>query len=154
LKRLSGPGDAAAHIELLSQEYEFVWATSQPGAARTRAMELLLAEMRMLGLRVDEAHERRRSLMASGSSGQRLVAIAILQVKPAHDAFLWLAERVATEPPFVGFQAALALLHAAKQEDLEQPEQLRVALIMARRSCGPELVEHAYLLDEALQYLV
>lgn len=156
LAQLAGPAGAAARIEVLSQRYDLIWATLPPSQARLELLDLVVDQMRTQDLTIDdEGDVCRHSLMFSGSPGRRLAAIASLQVRPTQAAFSWLADRVASELSFVGFQAALALLYAAQQLDAkEYREELLLALHRARRSCGPERVAHARRLDEALHHLL
>lgn len=95
----------------LATEYERVRASMAPGDPRTRRMEGVVAKMRALGRAV---FPLRHELMASASPGQRLVAMASMQVSPDYEALDWLVSRLNDEKPFVSYHAAVALLMAAR----------------------------------------
>jgi hypothetical protein len=101
---------AVAALQKLADDYELVRATMDPSAERTRAMTRVLVKMRTLALTA--WHELPR-FIASASSGQRLAAIAMLQVKPDASHIGWLIERLTSERPFMGYAAAEALRRAA-----------------------------------------
>ena len=80
-------GEAAAQttgvrqqIQTLAQKYETLRATLKPGSDRTRKLEAILSEMRILTSQIDEA--TRKDFQNSGSPGERLAAVAWLQVYP------------------------------------------------------------------------
>lgn len=91
----------------LAAEYERVRAAMPPSAARTREMSQIMRRMITLALAaapyIDE-------FANSQSPGERLVAVAILQIRFDARYTDWLVRRVVEEKPFVGFQAAGALL--------------------------------------------
>jgi hypothetical protein len=116
--------------EQLAAEYERVRASMLPGDRRTRAMEVVVAKMRTIGR---AAFPLRHEFARSASPGRRLQAIAILQLEPDYDLLGWLAERPATEKPFVAYHAVVALRAAA--EDARAPVHaavLRLAMEQAR----------------------
>jgi hypothetical protein len=53
-------------------------------------------------------------LVKGSTAGERLAAVALLEVKPKLEYVDWLAARVGTEQPFVGYHAALALRFPAR----------------------------------------
>jgi hypothetical protein len=59
-------------------------------------------------------------LIESDSAGEHLAAIVMLQVGPNLDYLDWLAKRLGVEKPFIGKQAALALLVAARSCDIKE----------------------------------
>ena len=81
------------------------------GLDRTRKMSSIASQFRSLAA---PAYELLPELVVSSSSGERLAAICILQQVPSTKYLNWLAERVAVEKPFVGYQATLALLSAVR----------------------------------------
>lgn len=96
----------------LAVEYETIRGSMPSGDARTRRMEAVMAKMRALGRAICPL---RHELMVSPSPGQRLAAIAALQVSPDYEALDWLASRLTKdERPFVSYHAAVALVTAAK----------------------------------------
>ena len=75
------------------------------------------------------AYFLRRQLRSSSNAGERLAAIAMLQVKPEPDALAWLSERFPPhEKPFVAYHAAVALRAAVQGLPFEQLGPLRGAL--------------------------
>ncbi|MBK1657446.1 hypothetical protein [Paracraurococcus ruber] len=110
LARSVPAGFLRQEVERLAAEYERVRGSMPGGAARTRAMEVVVAKMRTIGR---AAWPLRNELVQSASPGRRLHAIAILQVEPDYDLLEWLAERPAVETPFVTYHAMVALDAAA-----------------------------------------
>lgn len=113
VEELTEPSDMGfvrAQAEALAAEYEKVRSSMRSSDARTREMEKVVAKMRVLGR---AAFGLRHEFSVSPSPGLRLQAVAILQVLPDPEYLDWLVDRVATEPPFVGYHAAVALLVAA-----------------------------------------
>jgi hypothetical protein len=97
--------------ETLAAEYERVRASMLPGDERTRRMEVVVAKMRTIGRAI---FPLRHEFASSPSPGMRLVAISALQVEPDYEMLDWLAERLGTERPFVGYHALVALLVAIR----------------------------------------
>ncbi len=99
------------------------------GDDRTRAMAVLVAQMRALG---QAAFPFRGELAFSSDAGQRLAAIAIAQVQPDPAMLEWLASRVGpSERPFVQYNAAQALVIAARNGDASQAVSLEQAYVIA-----------------------
>jgi hypothetical protein len=109
-------------LKLKAREYEDLRAKFSPGADRTRKLEETLSEMRKLAAQIDE--ETRMDLQKSGSPGERLAAVARLQVYPQMDALFWLADRIGAEKPFIAYHAALALLAAARDPNVSAQQVL------------------------------
>lgn len=109
-------------IQPLAQEYETLRATLKPGSERTQKMEAILSEMRKLMPQIDE--ETRKELQNSGSPGERLAAVAWLQVYPWADSLQWLADRIGAEKPFIGYHAGVALLTAARDRNVPAQQVL------------------------------
>ena len=100
-------------VRALAKRYQEFRGNMPTGSERTARLDEIAAQMRAI------AGESRRflpELMASNQAGDRLAAIAILQIKPADDALDWLAARVdpQAEQAFIGYNAAVALRIAAK----------------------------------------
>ncbi len=95
-----------AHLERLAKEYDTLRAAMPAGTERTRAMNKIMAQMRVLGpslsLLVND-------LKSSGSAGERLAALAIMQMDTRKADLSWIADRFPKEAPFVFYQAALLL---------------------------------------------
>ena len=117
-------------VLVLAARYERERAARAPGPERTTAMEEVTRPMRALAL---AAYPMLDTLMNSDSPGQRLAAVAFLQIKPNPDAIPWLAQRFATEAPFIKYQAALALRNGAKLLPTEHRDRLRSAVQEAKK---------------------
>lgn len=102
----------------LAAEYRQVRGSMPSGEARTRAMSVLVAQMRTLG---QAAYPFRGELAFNDDPGQRIAAIAIAQVQPDPTMLGWLASRIGpTERPFVQYHALLALLIAIRNGDASE----------------------------------
>lgn len=130
--RKSPPGSEAYYQQLLvlAGEYENIRKTMEPGDARTRKMEILASKMRSMALSVNTFL---KDLAQSSSPGQRLAAVCILQAIQDPDYISWLAERLSTEKPFIGYHAALALLNGVRNLKRTNLEQLRSAVNTAKQ---------------------
>jgi hypothetical protein len=64
----------------LAVEYERIRATMRPSDSRTRRMEVVLTKMRTLAF---AAYPLLDQLTNSSSAGERLAAVAILEVRPS-----------------------------------------------------------------------
>jgi hypothetical protein len=113
----------------LAKEYETIRESMAPGAERTRRMNGIVAQMRTISL---AAKPLLTGLSHSDSPGRRLAAITILQMSPNAKYADWLAERMATENPFIFFHAALALLETVRAKGTVFPHRLRRALNRAK----------------------
>ena len=107
----SDPGIIRREARSLALEYERVRASMPPSDRRTGAMEVVLAQMRTIGR---AAFPLRHELRVSYSPGERLMAIATLQVVRDYDLINWLVDRVEKELPFVSFQALVAIREALR----------------------------------------
>jgi hypothetical protein len=74
-------------------------------------MEQVASQMKSLALAAQPLLD---DLKKSDSAGERLPAVTFLEIKPREDSLDRLVERIATERPFIGYHAALALLAAAR----------------------------------------
>jgi hypothetical protein len=97
---------AKNQIRELALEYSRVRSSMTPGSARTAQLDRIVARMRTLSLL---AIPILPTLTRSKEPGERLAAIAALQVQPDARYSQWLLERMSTEQPFIFFHAALAL---------------------------------------------
>jgi hypothetical protein len=151
-----------AQVRVLAEEFENLRAALPPGEERTRRCESVAAQMRSFAL-APGARFLPGLLMNSNSPGERLAAIAILQVMPQGEALSWLADRVASDQPFIGYHAALALVYAVRAfrenlgllDDRHYLLELRRAIDTARLSLGGELAgtDRAALVGEAERLL-
>ena len=120
-----------AQVLQLAREYERIRATMSSGDPRTRRMEVVVTKMRTLAL---AAYPLLRDLVSSDSPGERLAAVAILQVRPDPEYLDWLATRLAEDKPFIGYHAAVALLVAVRRLDPPHYARLQEAIQKARKS--------------------
>jgi len=105
-------GVAQRNMQLLVSEYDDLRERMPSSAARTRAMNEVVAKMRTLSL---AARPVLPSFMSGHSAGDRLAAVCILQVVPEFGFFQWLVERIKSEnQPFILFHSAVAILSLVK----------------------------------------
>ncbi|MBV8772924.1 MAG: hypothetical protein JO166_11440 [Deltaproteobacteria bacterium] len=134
--RVAGNTDISVvrrQVQDLAGEYEAIRASLPSGDERTRRMETVVTKMRTLSR---AALPLLLELTRSPSPGERLAAIATLQMAPRPDYLSWLAERFRTEKPFIQFHAAVALLSAARVLDHSHASDLKVAIRSAREAIG------------------
>ena len=93
-------------LRQLCIEYETVRNVLPSGEERTRAMTNILVRMRTLAPSVAQFLDE---LKASSSAGNRLAAVAIMQVNPSLADADWLLERFRSDTPFIFFQSATVL---------------------------------------------
>lgn len=98
-------------LQQLCIEYDTIRKVMPAGAERTHAMTQVLIKMRTLGPAVDKFLAE---LKSSASPGNRLAAIAIMQIEPDKADISWLLERFKGEQPFIFFHAAVALQSVAR----------------------------------------
>jgi hypothetical protein len=115
LPQARDPESALAALRSLAREYDQVRAEMASGRERTDRMTKIVHTMRALALA--GYGELDRFARSPNSAGERLVAIAMLQVQPDPTYFPWLIERISHEQPFVAFQAIEALHRAAVSPD-------------------------------------
>ena len=120
---------ARREIEDLATEYERIRRSMPAGDERTRRMEVVASRMRTLAL---STYPLLPELTNSSSAGSRLAAVATLQAIPDARFTTWLGKRVATERPFVGYHAAIALLSAARALDVSDLPAVSLAAEEAR----------------------
>jgi hypothetical protein len=124
------PDNVKGQVQSLAQRYERERASRPPGNERTAVMENITSELRRLAL---VAYPMIDDLTASSSPGDRLAAIAFLQIKPDAKWVDWLADCIAKETPFVRFQAALALRNAARALPEGDRTAVRAAIAKAKK---------------------
>jgi hypothetical protein len=140
-------------VAALAQEYEHIRSTMDAGDSRTRKMETVASRMRSLAL---AAHTLIPELTASPSAGHRLAAVTMLQAVPKPEFLIWLAQRLGIEKPFVGYQAAMALLSSVRALRLTYSDKLREAVALAKEQfkknfsgSGFDTTDRYHLLEEA-----
>lgn len=104
-------------LSQLCAEYENLRKGMPPGQARTRAMTQVLVKMRTLGRAAEHLLDE---LKQSAAAGDRLAAVAIMQIDPGKADIEWLVARFGSEKPFVFYQSAIALLNVARSDDRER----------------------------------
>jgi hypothetical protein len=114
-------------LSQLSAEYQNLRKIMAPSRERTRAMTQVLVKMRTLGSAATHLLDR---LKQSDAAGDRLAAVAIMQIDPGRADIEWLAGRYDCEKPFIFYQASTALSNIARAEDRERAA---AALAAARR---------------------
>jgi hypothetical protein len=124
--------EAQAEMLRLAAEYEALRRQMPSSGARTSRMTAIFSEMKTKAAGVRALLQQ---FEKSRSPGVRLAAIAILQMFPSAAHLNWLAQRLDNpdvEKPFVGYQAAVALLEAARTLPSSECAALRAALTNAR----------------------
>ena len=123
---------ARAALDELAEQYEQIRRDMPSGGPRTRRMTEVFSSMRAKAASVVPLLTQ---FEQSPSAGSRLAAIAILQMFPNAEHLDWLAGRLDPndEKPFVGYQAAVALLEAARSLPTSECGRIRAALTRARK---------------------
>ncbi|MGX1929716.1 KGGVGR-motif variant AAA ATPase [Flagellimonas sp. 2504JD4-2] len=94
-------------LKLMAREYELLRINMTGGPQRTQQMERIVSRMKSIS---DNASGHIKELQQSENPGDRLAAIAIMQVNPDMEHSNWLKEHVGdAEQPFIGYQACVAL---------------------------------------------
>lgn len=140
----------------LTGKYETIRLELPAGDKRTRMMDNVVIEMRNVARATpyDIA-----PLLHSKSPGERLAAVVMLQVQPRTDweTLSWLAERIAKEKPFIGREAARALLLVARISEIShRPDifsAIRVAQDHLKSSGNNETTLRGLLLEKAHETL-
>jgi hypothetical protein len=133
VQRESATNSARTELLTLAAQYEEIRNVLPSGAHRTRRMTAIFSEMKS---KAAGARPLLRELEASNSAASRLAAIAILQMFPLADHLDWLAQRLDNpngEKPFVGYQAAVALLEAVQSLPSTECQKIKQALDTATR---------------------
>jgi hypothetical protein len=125
------PRAAIEKMVELAREYEQVRISMPSGQERTRRMTDVVGRMTVIALGAETLLPR---LSASAQPGDRLAAVVILKLRfnPAYSK--WLADRLVEDPPFIGFQAANALLAGSRLLGGAQLETLQAAVAEASKT--------------------
>ena len=113
-----------------------------PGNDRTKRASAVVARMRLLAF---AAYPMLEDLIADDSAGERVAAIAFLQVTPCFraSALEWLGERISLrEGKFVQYHAAGALLVACRNAEARDMKVLRKVVEDAIQTCERMPAEH------------
>jgi hypothetical protein len=128
------PVDAASREAALqlAKEYDEIRRNMPAGDERTRIMAGVFSRMKILAPKVQGSLS---AFQQSRSAGERLMAIAVLDMFPVADQLAWLAERMdpEQEQPFVAYHAAVALLDAVTNLPSEDCAKLEAALAEAKK---------------------
>lgn len=124
IERISAdePGVAIEKMRALAAEYEQIRATMPSGRDRTYRMSRVVADMTLF---TKAARSQLNAFMESTRPGERLAAVVMIKTQPEMAYSRWLAQRLVEDPPFVGYQAANALLAIARLHGGSQLEELR-----------------------------
>jgi hypothetical protein len=127
-----GAVNSAVRSEIvdLAEGYEQIRRDMPSGGPRTRRLTEVFSSMKA---KASGVVPLLAEFEQSGSPGLRLAAIAILQMFPNVDHLDWLAHCLdpTEEKPFVGYQAAVALLEATRSLPASNCAKLRVAVTEA-----------------------
>lgn len=99
-------------MEAFAREYDSTRANMTPGPERTRAMNVVAAKMRTLGLAAVPLLDE--FCWDENSPGRRLAGISILEMQPNYRLSSWLCERMSKEQPFLMFHASIAILNMVR----------------------------------------
>jgi hypothetical protein len=140
-------------LEALSNDYDRLRREMRGGGERTARMTAIVEDMK---LQAPASRGALPELKASRSAGQRLAAIALLQVFPSAEELDWLAGRLdpKAERPFIGFQAAVALAQAVRSLPVSDcgslQREVNRALELAKRNANdpPRIRTLEYALEE------
>jgi hypothetical protein len=127
----SDPRAAIEKMEELAREYEQVRSSMPSSDERTRRMADVVGRMTVIALGAESQLAR---FSASLRPGDRLAAVVILKLRFDGAYSKWLADRLVEEPPFIGFQAASALLAGSRLVGGPQLEALRAAVVDANKT--------------------
>jgi hypothetical protein len=146
---------AREQVHNLALEYENIRSSMAPGPKRTSEMNKLMAKMRTLAFLTKPLVP---GLTQSNMAGEKLAAIAALQIEPDVKYSRWLAERMAVEQPFVFFNAAVALRQLVLDGDDSDKNQLKADLEYALQTLksytgGPPDANSVEVLEDALSLL-
>lgn len=108
-------GEAAMRrqLERLCIEFDTIRKTMPSGYDRSRAMMGVLVRLRTLAPAIEKFLGE---LQGGRTEGERLAAIAIMQVNPDLADIDWLLARFRTDPPFLFAQAAAVLRSLLRQD--------------------------------------
>lgn len=136
-------------IRELVNEYEAVRRTMPAGYPRTGKMEKIASQMRSLAR---PAVPLLKDFVESPSAGERLAAVSILEEIPNPEYLSWLAYRIKTEKPFIGYHASCALRMAARTLRSSHANEVQKAIASAQanlNSLNWKDPEQVYVLRQA-----
>lgn len=118
--------EAVAELRALAERYESIRRTMDPGPARTRKMEEVVADMSALA---PAAAPHVDQLTEGKTPGERLAAVTILQAHLIISYIPWLVRRLSEERPFIAFHAAAALLAALPKLSQKDRQGIRERML-------------------------
>lgn len=127
---ISAPRAAIEKMDALAREYERTRSSMASGSERTQRMTDIVGQMTVVALGAESQLER---LTASANPGDRLAAVVILKLRFNMKYVEWLAQRLVDDVPFIGFQAASALLAASRVLGRAEQDTLRTAVANAQQ---------------------
>lgn len=116
-------------VRSFARLYERTRQRMEPGFERTQRMETVLRNMRALALGY---YPLLQELVDSPSPGERLAAVAVLQVVASQKYLPFLVKTVGSDKPFVGYHAVQALRFAVSALEPAAYPALTDALTRAR----------------------
>ena len=142
-----------SQVHSYARLYERTRQRIRPSSDRTARMEQIFAQMRALAT---AAYPLLAELAGSPLPGERLAAIAILQVFAHQDTLDFLVRAVGSEKPFVGYHAIRALHFAVGALDAQLHPRLLDSLQRARQqldSASGDFADRQTLLRSAEEQL-
>jgi hypothetical protein len=133
-------------VHALASEYDVTRGSMRFSAERTRRLDQIVVRMKGLA---KQAYSMLPSLARGDTPGERVAAIAFLQILPDPTYLDWLADRFHTETPFVMYHTALALRSAVDNLGATHRESLRRAIEKAISNTPRKEADTMAILNEA-----
>ena len=137
-------------VRSLASEYDVTRSSMPFSPDRTRRLDLIVVRMKGLA---KQAYFMLPALVRGETPGERLAAIAFLQMQPDARYLSWLADRFGNETPFILYHAALALRNAVDNLGHSQFKYLRQALERAESNTPRNEKDILAILQEAKKQL-
>src|SRR5262245_24424303 len=142
------PEEVRSKVLTLANQYNAIRAAMPFSSERTRRLDGIVASLRVLH---KASYWMLPELANSSSPGERVAAVAFLQMQPDPIYIPWLRVRFTQEQPFLMYHAAVALRNAANSLGPEHHDALSAAISRALETLpNSELHTHA-ILEQALQ---
>jgi hypothetical protein len=157
--------DSAVERKLMALALEYVhirkYVAWTADGKRDRKLEAIMTRMKALAFAAYPLLPKLiESIPANGDqderAGERLAAVAMLEVLPNPEFLDWLATRLAEEQPFLAYHAALALLSATRTLETVHRPQLSNAINKAKAAAAKRDYAEAarQILDDAQNQLL
>jgi hypothetical protein len=135
LVRRTDPLAAKEEMRSLALEYDWLREVLPSGDARSRRLDSLVLKMRTLAL---ACRPFLREFVESSSPGERLAAVAILQVAPDPAYVEWLVRRLTfNEQNYFVYQAAVALLQVVPRVEASKRPALAQVVRQVQETVPP-----------------